>query len=150
MALVLVGAGAAGLCLLLSPLEALVFGSIVSATDPVTVLAVFQRLGAHPDLYALIFGESVLNDAVAMVLFRSLLTFRGRAASAGAVAAAATFLWIFLGSMAIGGCGVAWGCFRRAPGGRQPVWRRPLADLLLFLGARVPPAWLGLATIRHS
>ena len=103
MGLVLLGAGAAGLCLRLSPLEALIFGSIVSATDPVTVLAVFQRLGAHPDLYALVFGERVLNDAVAMVLFRSLLTFRGRAATAGAVAAAvATFLWIFLGSMAIG------------------------------------------------
>jgi sodium/hydrogen exchanger-like protein 6/7 len=43
-------------------------GAIISATDPVTVLAVFQQLGVEPDLYAVIFGESMLNDAVAIVL----------------------------------------------------------------------------------
>ena len=50
------GAGAARLCAPLAPLEALLFGSMVSATDPVSVLAVFQRLGADPDLFALVGG----------------------------------------------------------------------------------------------
>ena len=42
--------------------ESLVFGSLIGATDPVTVIAVFSHLGVHPMLFALVFGESVLND----------------------------------------------------------------------------------------
>ncbi|KAI2656825.1 Sodium/hydrogen exchanger 6 [Labeo rohita] len=48
--------------------DCLFFGAIVSATDPVTVLAIFNELQVDADLYALLFGESVLNDAVAVVL----------------------------------------------------------------------------------
>ncbi|CAI7889997.1 unnamed protein product, partial [Closterium sp. NIES-54] len=47
----------------LSFLEALIFGSLISSTDPVAVLAIFQDVGADTNLYALVFGESVLNDA---------------------------------------------------------------------------------------
>jgi len=49
-------------------IDCLVFGAIVSATDPVTVLAVFKELKVDVNLDALLFGESVLNDAVAIVL----------------------------------------------------------------------------------
>ena len=59
--------GAIGLVTALSITHALVFGALVSATDPVSVLAVFQELGVNPDLFALVFGESVLNVAVAIV-----------------------------------------------------------------------------------
>jgi NhaP-type Na+/H+ or K+/H+ antiporter len=45
-------------------------GSILSATDPVTVLAVFGALRVDVHLYSNVFGESVLNDAVAIVLFQ--------------------------------------------------------------------------------
>ncbi|CAF91720.1 unnamed protein product, partial [Tetraodon nigroviridis] len=48
--------------------DCLFFGAIISATDPVTVLAIFHELKVDVDLYALLFGESVLNDAVAIVL----------------------------------------------------------------------------------
>lgn len=66
------------------------------------MLAVFQRLGAHPDLYSLVFGESVLNDAVAMVLFRSLSRFQHAPATPAAVAlAAASFAGVFAGSVAV-------------------------------------------------
>ncbi|WVZ93244.1 hypothetical protein U9M48_039242 [Paspalum notatum var. saurae] len=44
--------------------ECMMFGALVSATDPVTVLSIFQELGTDTNLYALVFGESVLNDAV--------------------------------------------------------------------------------------
>ena len=47
--------------------EALIFGSLISATDPVTVLAIFGSQRADRDLNALVFGESVLNDAVAIL-----------------------------------------------------------------------------------
>ncbi|KAL0398937.1 UNVERIFIED_CONTAM: Sodium/hydrogen exchanger 6 [Sesamum radiatum] len=43
--------------------ECLMFGALISATDPVTVLSIFQELGTDVNLYALVFGESVLNDA---------------------------------------------------------------------------------------
>ena len=39
----------------------------------VTVLAIFNDLNVDVDLYALVFGESVLNDAVAIILVRSLV-----------------------------------------------------------------------------
>ncbi|KAM3274673.1 hypothetical protein ACQJBY_043605 [Aegilops geniculata] len=50
-------------------LECLMFGALISATDPVTVLSIFQELGSDVNLYALVFGESVLNDAVCFYLF---------------------------------------------------------------------------------
>ncbi len=61
------GFGVLGWCYKMPALYALTFGAIVSATDPVAVLAVFESLGANPDLYINVFGESVLNDAVALV-----------------------------------------------------------------------------------
>lgn len=53
-----------------SVIPSLLFGALISATDPVTVLAVFHDLRVDFDLYSLVFGESVLNDAVAIVLYR--------------------------------------------------------------------------------
>ena len=50
--------------------DGLSLGSLISATDPVTVLAVFQALGVKIDLFSMVFGESVLNDAVAIVLYK--------------------------------------------------------------------------------
>lgn len=52
---------------------ALVFGSIVSATDPVAVVALLKELGASKRLSTLIEGESLLNDGTAMVLFAVIL-----------------------------------------------------------------------------
>ncbi|RTG83507.1 solute carrier family 9 (sodium/hydrogen exchanger), member 6/7 [Schistosoma bovis] len=48
--------------------DCLLFGAIISATDPVTVLAIFSDLKVDVNLYALVFGESVLNDALAIAL----------------------------------------------------------------------------------
>uniref|UniRef100_A0A671NA59 Sodium/hydrogen exchanger n=1 Tax=Sinocyclocheilus anshuiensis TaxID=1608454 RepID=A0A671NA59_9TELE len=56
--------------------DCLFFGAIVSATDPVTVLAIFNELQVDADLYALLFGESVLNDAVAVVLSSSIVGYQ--------------------------------------------------------------------------
>lgn len=53
-------------------LDTLHFGALISATDPVTVLAIFNDLHVDVNLYALVFGESVLNDAVAIVMTRTL------------------------------------------------------------------------------
>jgi len=48
---------------------AFMFGSIVSCTDPIAVVALLKELGASKKLNTLIEGESLLNDAVGMVLY---------------------------------------------------------------------------------
>ena len=50
-------------------LECLIFGSTLSATDPVTILAIFNTYKVDPKLYSVIFGESILNDAVSIVMY---------------------------------------------------------------------------------
>ena len=53
----------------LSFIESLVFGSLISSTDPVTVLSLLPPT-VDRRLYMLIFGESALNDAVSIILYK--------------------------------------------------------------------------------
>ncbi|XP_028425544.1 sodium/hydrogen exchanger 9 isoform X1 [Perca flavescens] len=55
--------------------DCLLFGAIISATDPVAVLGLLSELRVDPDLLTLLFGESVLNDAVAIVLTHAITTY---------------------------------------------------------------------------
>uniref|UniRef100_A0A8C7XUE4 Sodium/hydrogen exchanger n=1 Tax=Oryzias sinensis TaxID=183150 RepID=A0A8C7XUE4_9TELE len=79
--------------------DCLFFGAIISATDPVTVLAIFNDLHADGDLYALLFGESVMNDAVAIVLSSSIVAYQPSSANTHIFDAAAFFksVGVFLG-----------------------------------------------------
>jgi len=52
---------------------ALVFGALVSATDPVSVVALFRRLGVPRRLQLLLEGESLFNDGTAIVMFSIML-----------------------------------------------------------------------------
>jgi CPA1 family monovalent cation:H+ antiporter len=56
---------------------ALLFGSIVAATDPVAVVAAFRRVTVPADLRTLVEGESLSNDGVALVLFAFALAVAG-------------------------------------------------------------------------
>ncbi|KAJ1622177.1 Sodium/hydrogen exchanger family-domain-containing protein [Pavlovales sp. CCMP2436] len=99
----MVYAGEAGISHPMGGLAALTFGSLISATDPVTVLAVFQALGVKVDLFSMVFGESVMNDAVAIVLSRTMLSFKYAEINAVNIALAGVlFLKIFIGSTLIG------------------------------------------------
>ena len=48
--------------------DALAFGALISAVDPVATLAIFSAMDVEPILNMLVFGESILNDAVSIVL----------------------------------------------------------------------------------
>lgn len=73
----------------------LVIGSILSATDPVAVVALFNTLGVSPRLTMVISGESLLNDGTALVVFTLMLKVcLGAKLTAGGVA-------IFFGNMTI-------------------------------------------------
>ncbi|MBP52882.1 MAG: hypothetical protein CMI27_07025 [Opitutae bacterium] len=76
-------------------LSSMLFGAVVSATDPVAVVALLKELGASKKLGTLIEGESLLNDGTAIVAFVLLI---------GVVTGAEAFLGTgsFLGSAAVG------------------------------------------------
>jgi len=60
-------AGVFGEDVCLPLLHALVFASLLAAVDPVAVLAVFESIHVNQLLYIIVFGESLLNDGVAVV-----------------------------------------------------------------------------------
>ena len=99
----------------ISFVEAFSVGATLSATDPVTILAIFNAYKVDPKLYTVIFGESILNDAIAIVLFETAQKYvpskTGQAQSHLSVLtffeAIGVFLLVFFGSLLIGvGVGV--------------------------------------------
>jgi CPA1 family monovalent cation:H+ antiporter len=77
------------------------FGVLIAATDPVSVIAAFREMGAQPRVSMVVESESLLNDGVAAVGFAVL-----SAVAAGVSPSAATivpaFLWTLVGGVAIG------------------------------------------------
>ncbi|NEO26360.1 MAG: sodium:proton antiporter [Kamptonema sp. SIO4C4] len=82
-------------------LQTLLFGTLISATDPVAVIALFKELGVSQRLLILVEGESLLNDAAAIVLFETIRhTLPTDAVGIGVFTHG---LWLFLQSFLGGG-----------------------------------------------
>ena len=88
-------------------LDSLLFGALISSIDPVAILGILSSVGVsqRDTLYTLIFGESLLNDGVAIVLFDTLV----KHLKAGSVLDKTTFVEILVhffgiafGSMSVG------------------------------------------------
>jgi monovalent cation:H+ antiporter, CPA1 family len=80
---------------------AALFGVLIAATDPVSVIASFREMGCQPRVSMVVESESLLNDGVAAVGFAVLSAI---AAGAGASAASVipAFLWTLGGGVLIG------------------------------------------------
>lgn len=79
---------------------ALMFGAVISATDPVAVVAILKELGASKKLSTLIDGESILNDGTAIVLF--MVFYLPLAGQASELNPFVDFLRVALGGILVG------------------------------------------------
>lgn len=93
-------------------LDSLLFGSLISSIDPVATLGILSSVGVSQTdtLYTLIFGESLLNDGVAIVLFDTMVSHLGDDAVVDKALVhemLVSFLGVTFGSVGIGiVCGI--------------------------------------------
>lgn len=81
----------------------LLFGTVISATDPVAVVAILKELGASKKLGTLIEGESLLNDGTAIVIFNVIfLGILGAGAAGEGPNPLIEFFRVAFGGVAIG------------------------------------------------
>ncbi|EFA79428.1 Na-H exchanger [Heterostelium album PN500] len=90
--------GKIGISFPLPATESYIFGAISSATDPVATLAIFQALNVDSTLYMLVLGESILNDATAIMLYRTVEHFVAKEIFINIL----TFLLVSIGSVLLG------------------------------------------------
>ncbi|EDW39954.1 GL13878 [Drosophila persimilis] len=98
--------GLAEVAFRLSFSESFAFGSLISAVDPVATVAIFHALDVDPILNMLVFGESILNDAISIVLTASItqsVNANAEASTGEAIfSALKTFCAMFFASAGIG------------------------------------------------
>lgn len=89
--------------------EVLTFATLISAVDPVAVLAIFEDLHVNKPLYFIVFGESLFNDAVVITVYNVMLAVVSPANTAVPLSVGATigkgvikFFVVLLGGVAIG------------------------------------------------
>ena len=98
-----------GFCMsALTPLHigvAMLFGALISATDPVAVIALFKEIGAPKRLTMLVDGESLFNDATAIVAFNIIMGIlvSGVMLNLESIGTAGiSFLYVFVGGLVVG------------------------------------------------
>ncbi|KRG03293.1 sodium/hydrogen exchanger 7 isoform X3 [Drosophila mojavensis] len=117
-------------------LDTLYFGALISPTDPLTILAIFNDLHVDVNLYALVLGESVLNDAVAIVLSGAIQNYGEHYSNTGEFETTAflrslsDFFSIFFLSLMIG---AMMGCFTALLTKFTRVRDFPLLESALFV-----------------
>jgi CPA1 family monovalent cation:H+ antiporter len=80
---------------------ALIFGALIAATDPISVVALFRVLGVPKRLSVLMEGESLLNDGTAIVVF-NIMVVVALAGNFQAPTALAEFIRVAAGGVLVG------------------------------------------------
>jgi NhaP-type Na+/H+ or K+/H+ antiporter len=127
-------------------LDSLVFGTLISSIDPVAILSVLTSLNMSETdtIYIIVFGESLLNDGVAITLFKSLLEHYHNTSTSfdDILGSVADFLIIAFGSCAIGlTCGVACLCYFHL----NSSILHPVMEVASFFLWAVIPYWMAEA-----
>jgi len=131
----------------LSVLDSLVFGSLISSIDPVAILSVLSslKMSETDTIYILVFGESLLNDGIAITLFKSLVQQYESDSTITVddiLGSTADFLIIAFGSCVIGlVCGVACLCYFHL----NSSILHPVMEVASFFLWAVVPYWMAEA-----
>lgn len=115
--------------------ESLIFGALISSIDPIAVLSVLSSMGMTDTdtIYVLIFGESLLNDGVAIVLFQTLVHFLDETLvidSEVMMDAFMHFVVVALGSVSVG---MASGAFATLYFSLMHGCQTPMVEVIMFL-----------------
>lgn len=147
--LVSVGAVGAGLWAFsgFSLTVCLLLGAIVSATDPVAVVAIFKELGAPKRLAILVEGESLFNDATAIVAYTIVLGLLLGGTEVAAGQAVLDFLRVFVGGAVVGYLLARGALAAMAFVGESTLGKISLTISLAYLGFVLPEHFLHVSGV---
>jgi sodium/hydrogen exchanger 8 len=82
--------------------EALAYGSLISATDPVSIISAFKDYTTDPNFFQIVFGESILNDAISIVFYDTCISMKNDYITSSLIKAILSFIGNIIGSTALG------------------------------------------------
>jgi CPA1 family monovalent cation:H+ antiporter len=128
---------------------AMLFGALISATDPVAVIALFEALKVSGRLSVVVEGESLFNDAAAMVLFASILSAINSDTHGPVLLAqgVVSFVWVSLGGLGVGAVAAALYAALVRFAEDDPLIEIALSMVLAYTAFAVADHYLGVSGI---